>query len=212
MCYNAVVIRAALFDIGNVILPFDFQPALARLGERSRRRESSVWGELDRLKLEYEGGQIDRGTFLARLRGDVAFTGSDEELVAIWSDVFTSNPPMDALIERLHSDGLPLFLLSNTSDIHVEAFRLHYPIFGRFGGAVYSFEEKLMKPDAGIFRRAIARFNLMPAETIYVDDLAPNVETASSLGFVAIHYDRKNHEGFERELLAHLGNPAEPRR
>ncbi len=205
------MIRAALFDIGNVIVPFDFSPAMVRLGERGRQDSPAGWAGLERIKLAYEGGRIDRAAFLNALRAEVAFTGPDEELVAIWSDVFAPNPPMDALIEQLHAEGLLLFLLSNTSDIHVDTFTSRFPIFGRFAGAIYSHEERLMKPDPEMFRRAIERFGLIPAETIYVDDLAPNIEAAAALGFVALQYDARNHAAFEREFRALLRQDATTR-
>lgn len=199
------MIRAALFDIGNVILPFDFAPALARLRARSRIHDPAAWQKLDALKYALEGGQIDRAAFITGVRHQVGFAGSDDEFVVIWSDIFSANPRMDALIERLHGSGLPLYLLSNTSDIHVDAFRARYPVFGRFAGAVYSHEERLMKPDVEIFRRAIERFALQPEETIYVDDLPPNVAAAAALGFVALPYDHRAHAAFECDLIARLG-------
>lgn len=202
------MIRAALFDIGNVILPFDFAPALARLRARSRVHEPAAWQQIDALKHDYEGGQMDRAAFIAGVRHHVGFAGSDDDFVAIWTDIFAANPPMDGLIERLHSGGLPLYLLSNTSDIHVDAFRSRYPIFGRFDGAVYSYEERLMKPDEKIFRQAIDRFSLRPDETIYLDDLQSNVAAARALGFVAVPYDYRAHDEFERDFWARLGAKA----
>ena len=198
------MIRAALFDIGNVILPFDFSPALVKLRGRSAVRDLAAWEEFDALKRAYEGGQLDRAAFLADVRQRVGYAGTDDEFVDIWKDIFAPNPPMDAVIERLHRDGLPLYLLSNTNDMHVDAFRSRYPIFDRFSGAVYSHEEKHLKPDPEIFRRAIERFSLVPVETIYVDDLAPNVEAAAALGFVALRYDYRAHLAFEKKLWAEL--------
>ena len=202
------MIRAALFDIGNVILPFDFAPARARLRAGSRVHEPAAWQQIDALKHDYEGGQMDRAAFIAGVRHQVGFAGSDDDFVAIWADIFAANPPMDGLIERLHSGGLPLYLLSNTSDIHVDAFRSRYPIFERFVGAVYSHEERLLKPDAEIFRRAIDRFSLSPDETIYIDDLSPNVQAAAALGFIALPYDYRAHQDFERDLMNRLHSDA----
>jgi HAD superfamily hydrolase (TIGR01509 family) len=198
------VISAALFDIGNVILPFDFALAEAKIRARSGVRDPAAWVAFDALKNAYERGQMNRAEFLADVRQQVGFTGTDADFTAIWDDIFVSNPPMDAVIERLHRDGLPLYLLSNTNDIHVDAFRAHYPIFGKFAGAVYSHEEQLLKPDPEIFRRAIERYGLTPAETVFIDDLAPNIAAATALGFVALPYDYRAHHDFERRLWAEL--------
>ncbi len=198
------MISAALFDIGNVILPFDFAVAETRLRARSRSRDPDAWTAFGALKNDYEGGRLRRADFLAAAGPQIGFEGTDAEFTAIWEDIFSPNPLMDAVIERLHRDGLPLYLLSNTNDIHVDHFRARYPVFGKFAGAVYSHEEQLMKPDPEIFRRAIARFSLSPAETIYIDDLAPNIEAATGLGFLALSYDHRAHHDFEKRLWAEL--------
>jgi epoxide hydrolase-like predicted phosphatase len=198
------MIRAALFDIGNVILPFDFSLAEAKIKARSRAQDPAAWAAFAALKIAYEGGRIDRAAFFAGMRQQVGFAGTDAEFRLIWEDIFSSNPPMDAVIKRLHRDGLPLYLLSNTNDIHVDAFRARYPIFGDFSGAVYSHEEGLLKPDPEIFRRAIERFSLTPTETIYIDDLTPNLDAAAALGFLALPYNYRAHHDFEKRLWAEL--------
>ena len=196
------MITGFLFDIGNVLLPFDFAPALARLLARSSVREEAAWERLAGHRSAYEGGGMDRAGFLAAARGEIGFAGEDAELVEIWGDIFTPNPPMDALVARLAGVGYGLWLLSNTCDLHVEAFTARHGVFRHFRGAVYSHEERVMKPDAEIFRRAVARFGFTPAETVYVDDLAPNVAAAAALGFVALEYDRARHGEFEARLRA----------
>ncbi len=196
------MITGFLFDIGNVLLPFDFAPALARLRGQSSIQDEAAWERLLGHRSAYEGGRMDRAAFLAAARREIGFAGEDAELVKIWGDIFTPNPPMDALVERLAAAGYPLWLLSNTCDLHVEAFLARHAVFRHFRGAVYSHEERVMKPDAEIFRRAIARFGFTPSETIYVDDLAPNAAAAASLGFVALEYDRVRHAEFEARLRA----------
>ena len=183
-----------------MLLPFDFAPALARLRARAIVQDEAAWERLAGHRSTYEGGGMNRAEFLAAARREIGFAGEDAELVEIWSDIFTPNPPMDALVGRLAAAGYPLWLLSNTCDLHVEAFTARYPVFRHFRGAVYSHEERVMKPDAEIFRRATARFGLTPAETVYVDDLAPNVAAAAALGFTALEYDRARHGEFEARL------------
>ncbi len=187
------MLRAILFDIGNVILPFDFTPAMIALRARSRIQENAAWEKAESLKYAYEGGGLSRGDFIAAMRKEVGFEGTDADFEAIWSDIFTCNPGMEEFVRAQHATGLPLYLLSNTSDLHVEYFTARFPIFECFRGAVYSHVEKLLKPDPAIFQVAIERFALEPAQTLYIDDLAPNIETAHALGFVTIQYDFRNH-------------------
>ncbi len=171
--------------------------------QRSARRRGV--GRLRRIEKRLRGRADEPGGIPRRRAPQVHFTGTDAEFTSIWEDIFAPNPPMDAVIERLHHDGLPLYLLSNTNDIHVDWFRARYPIFGKFAGAVFSHEERLMKPDPEIFQRAIARFSLTPAETVYVDDYASEHRgRAKALGFLALPYDYREHHDFERRLWAEL--------
>lgn len=188
------MLSAVLFDIGNVILPFDFAPAHQKLRAHCRVSDPAAWKKFEALKLSYEAGAVDRAGFIGGARHHLGFAGTEADFCAIWADIFTPNPAMDAYITAQAEAGLPLYLLSNTNDIHVEFFTAHFPIFGRFHGAVYSHEEKLFKPDPAIFQVAIQRFGLDPATTLYLDDLAPNIESARALGFQTLLYDWRRHE------------------
>lgn len=198
---NASPIRAMLFDIGNVILRFDFAIAIRRIAVHCERSDSvEVLAAIERIKSGYEEGQIDRASFLRGAFDALRYRGEEDEFVAAWEDIFEPNPPMLALIERLHG-RLPLYLLSNTSDIHLEYVLRSYPIFARFTGGVYSHLARAMKPAAAIYQTAIRDLGLEPASTFFIDDLLPNIEAARALGFHAHHYHHDQHE----LLLAELG-------
>jgi HAD superfamily hydrolase (TIGR01509 family) len=193
------MIRAFVFDIGNVILRFDFALALDRLRRHCGCETAEVLHRIEPVKAAYESGAITRPEFLERIGAVIRHTGTHRELVAAWEEIFTENEPMTALIEQLHG-SFPLYLLSNTSDLHVEYMLRTYPVFRRFNDAVYSHLAKCLKPGREIFETAIRQFGIRPEETVYIDDLAPNVATAAELGFAAIPYDWANHVGLLAEL------------
>ena len=114
---------------------------------------------------------------------------------------FEPNAPMLALVERLHGRW-PLYLLSNTSDIHRDYVFRRYPVFARFTAGTYSYAARASKPGAEIFHRAIRAHGLEPARTFFIDDLLPNIETARALGFRAHHYHHDRHAALEMELAA----------
>ena len=62
-----------------------------------------------------------------------------------------------------------------------------YPFLKKFDGLIISGAEKLIKPDLRIYKLAINRFNLIPEETVFIDDKKENIEAANSLGFLTIH-------------------------
>ena len=81
-----------------------------------------------------------------------------------------------------------LFALSNWSGETFPIARPRYPFLEWFDGIVISGEERLIKPDPAIFRVLLERYELRPGETVFVDDHAPNVEAAASLGIRALRF------------------------
>ncbi len=190
---------AIIFDIGNVIVRFDYQLALNGLSGQSEKSPHDVKAALEDLKELYEQGGMDRATFLSAVRKEIHYRGSDADLERIWKEIFTINEPMATLVKALHG-RYPLYLLSNTSDLHIEYVTTEYPIFVHFKDGVYSHEAKMTKPNPAIFKHATDRFGVDPARTIYIDDLKANIDAALAHGLVAIHYDPDAHSAFEKRL------------
>lgn len=199
------MVRHFVFDIGNVILKFDFGLAAARLAKDSRLPEAGILPALQPLQVDLESGRMTTGEFAEAGGRLIGYTGTQVAFVRAFQEIFTLNEPIAALIGELDGAGWPLYLLSNTSDLHVSWFTREYPVFDRFHGAVYSHEAGCMKPDPEIFRHTLERFGLDPAETVYVDDLPGNVAAAESLGIRALVYDHRDHGSFRRQFDALTG-------
>ncbi len=196
------MIRAFLFDIGNVLLKFDFSIALRKLATQGEVADPvEVMARIDQIKLAYEDGQFDRAAFLRGAFDVLRYRGTEAEFVAAWEDIFVPNEPMVALVEKLHG-RFPLYLLSNTSDIHREFIFRRYPFFSCFTAGTYSYEAKASKPGREIYGIAQRELGLEPASTFFIDDLLPNIETARTLGFNAHHYHYDQHAA----LLAQMAD------
>jgi 2-haloacid dehalogenase len=92
------------------------------------------------------------------------------------------------IFNELKSAGMPLYALSNWSH---EAFPAAYERFDfmkQFDGIVVSGYEKLLKPDHAIYKVLMSRYNVNPAESVYIDDNKANTDAAAELGFHAIHF------------------------
>lgn len=191
---------AFLFDIGNVLLRFDFHLALRALAAQSDASDPvEVLSRIELVKFALEDGQIDRAGFVRGVFDVLRYRGTEVEFIAAWEDIFAPNEPMLALVEQLH-ERFPLYLLSNTSDIHVDYIFRRYPVFQRFSGAVYSYKVKASKPDPAIYRIACEQLGIKPTATFFIDDLLPNIEAARALGFRTHHYHHDRHD----ELLAEM--------
>ncbi len=96
--------------------------------------------------------------------------------------------PTVALLHELRSTGVRLYALSNWSGETFPLARPRYPFLEWFDGIVISGDERLAKPDPRIFEVLLERYGLSPAETLFIDDHAPNVEAAAALGFTALRF------------------------
>lgn len=114
-------------------------------------------------------------------------------------------PGMHDLVAELDGRGVPLFAITNFSHEFWPPFRAREAaLFDRFRDIVVSGEEKLVKPDAAIYRLALARFGLAPGDAVFIDDSAANVAGARALGIEAIHF---TDVAATRARLVELGIP-----
>ncbi|QIF00559.1 HAD family phosphatase [Roseimicrobium sp. ORNL1] len=193
--------RALLFDIGNVLVRFDFSPAAQKFATLSKATAQEVLSLLAPFKDDLESGRIADDDFIAQSVERIGFRGTREDFVQIWGDIFTANDPMIARVKQL-SGQMPLYLFSNTSGLHKAWLFEKFDVFGLFAGGIYSHEARCMKPHEPIFHEAINVFGLEPERTLYIDDLPDNIATGRRLGFQCHQYHPDRHEEFEPALTA----------
>jgi haloacid dehalogenase superfamily, subfamily IA, variant 3 with third motif having DD or ED len=122
-------------------------------------------------------------------RGGASGTGG--ELIVAYRDRWeeTLGGPIDGTATLLHEvrrTGLPLYALSNWSAETFPVARYRFPFLGWFDGIVLSGEVGIAKPDPRIFEVLLARYELDPAATLFIDDSPANVAAAVRLGMVAL--------------------------
>jgi len=81
----------------------------------------------------------------------------------------------------------PCYVLSNWSAETYEGMEERYPFLKDFDGKIISGRDFLIKPDPAIYELAISRFDLIPEETLFIDDRLENIEAAKNLNFQTIH-------------------------
>jgi epoxide hydrolase-like predicted phosphatase len=185
---------ALIFDFGNVVAHFDYRKACEHYGRRLgitgeaflERVRREGFSELVR---EYESGQISAEAFS---RGVCALAGLDiahDEFAAAWSDIFWLNRPVAELVASLKRRGYTLVLGSNTNDLHAAQFRSQFAdTLAHFDRLVLSYEIGHIKPSAHFYHACAEAAGRMPAECVFIDDLAENVEGARAAGLSAIHF------------------------
>jgi putative hydrolase of the HAD superfamily len=189
-----------LYDIGRVLLDFDFESSLSRLLPPDCTDPHERLGHLLDRKDEFETGTITVDDYIEWALGVIGSRATHEEFRHAWQRIFTPNEPMWKNVRELSASGHRLILFSNTNAIHCPWMFGTYPEFSLFDAAVLSFELGAVKPHPPIYQHAVDVHDLDPAATLYIDDLPDNIATGREFGFHCHQYDLKNHSAFERWL------------
>ena len=184
-----MTIRAVIFDIGGVLVRTqDLEPRR----KWEKRFGLPEWGLAELVfncpaSRRASVGQATRHEVWAEVARQLSLTPAElEELkVDFWKgDVWDTD--LLAFIRSLR----PRFqtgIISNAWPDAREAVKAH--VNGEaFDVILFSGEEAVEKPDPEIYRRALARLNVAPAEAVFVDDMLPNVEAARALGMGEVHF------------------------
>jgi glucose-1-phosphatase len=181
--------EAVVFDLGNVLIAVDEPRAVERMASRTGKTlpqiEEYIRGTPHGHELAL--GKVTKKQFYHTVAKDLGFDGTYDEFALIWSEIFTPIEPMIALAESLKT-RLPRLLLSNTNAIHMDYILDKYRFLDDFDAQVLSHEVGMLKPDAAIYRYTLEKYGLAPERTVFIDDLAPNVEGARRVGMQAIHF------------------------
>ena len=182
-------ISAVCFDIGKVLLNFDWKLMLDRVAKKSPLPPEKI-AQLfkdDPQVIVYEEGGISSAKFFAHLKKIILYKGSAKELRSAFTEIFTPLPEHIALAGLL-APHYPLAIISNTNEAHIIHAEETYSFFSLFPVRIYSHEVKAMKPNPKIYKKALAALGgIDPLEILFIDDLEANILTAVKLGWQTIH-------------------------
>jgi glucose-1-phosphatase len=185
-----MVIETLLFDLGKVLIDFDFERGIQRFAASctvSRADFERVIWDKNWIR-RYERGEISTDQYLRHLRENAGLRMELEEFHDVWSSVFLPDQIMpDELLHSL-SQRYPLILVSNTNESHVAFISKRYKVLGFFRHRIFSHEIGALKPDPRIYEAAIAASGKQPQALFFTDDREENIEAATKLGIRAHHF------------------------
>jgi HAD superfamily hydrolase (TIGR01509 family) len=192
-----------VFDLGKVLVDFDYSIAARALGPRTRfpAAELQILLCTSPLLYQYETGAINTVQFH---RAVCAASGLDmglEEFSAAFGNIFSEIPPMIEMQAALRRAGVPTWIFSNTNEIAARHIRRRFPFFSHFDGYVLSYEHGAMKPDARIYEVIERQTGCAGPAILYLDDRPENIAAALPRGWRAIL-----HETPEKSRRAVLDN------
>ena len=184
------MIRAIVFDLGKVIIPFDLERGYRALGPYCRVPLDEIPKRIQAsdLVVRFETGQVAPGEFVREFSALLDLEVGYERFCELWSSIFLPDALIpEALLAALHR-RYPLLLLSNTNAIHFEMVRERYPLLGHFDEFVLSYEVGTLKPDRRIYEEAVRRAGVPAEEMFFTDDIPRYVEAAREVGLDAVEF------------------------
>jgi putative hydrolase of the HAD superfamily len=192
------------FDLGKVLVDFDYSIAARRIAARSSKPPENlpkVLGDSP-LLVQFETGLIDRHHFYKLISAATGFEGTETEFGAAFADIFSEMQPMVKLHAELRQRGLKSYVFSNTNEIAIEHVRRNFPFFGHFDGYILSYEVRAMKPHVRIYEALEKMAGKRGADIIYIDDRHENIEAGLARGWRAILHEtpEKTHAALVKHL------------
>lgn len=175
-------VQAVVLDLGNVLAFHDNEKLFRELAaaldttpESMRARlDGGLWDRVNR-------GQLPGDSLRVELNERLGGKMTVPQWLAVWTCHFSVNEPMVAHVEKLVG-RVRLVLLSNTHDQHVDYLRPRLPLLERFDALVLSYEVGLVKPERGIYERALEAAGVPAWRAVFFDDVERFATAAAQVG------------------------------
>lgn len=196
------MIKTLIFDLGNVIVPFDFKRGYQRMSELCGCPPNEIPLRIRPTGLvhAFETGEISAETFVAELSNLLGLNATYSQFCEIWTSVFLPDPLIPEPLLNTLAQKYRLLLLSNTNPIHYSMIQANYPLLEHFHDRVLSYEIGCAKPAPKIYQEALARAQCAANECFFTDDMPVNIEAARQHGIDAVQFQSAGQ--LERELQA----------
>ncbi len=198
---EATKIRNILFDLGGVILDLNIQATLQKFYELGFPAALMEYPQSMRTDIffKYQTGKLDTIQFRDEIRKVAGVQMSDQAFDEAWNAMLVGIPGERIKLLKKLSKRYNLYMLSNTSALHVLVFEKMYQdaagesMHQVFKKIYYSHEIGWHKPDHEAWEHVLRDANIKPEETLFLDDDIHNIKASQELGFQAIHiHERMN--------------------
>lgn len=198
------MIRHIIFDIGNVLVAFQW--------EKKYKSFCSSPEELERLAkatvLSDMWKEYDRGVLSEDELMD-GFIRNDPELESVIRTCLSSYRGMLRTydytvpwIKELKQNGYNVYYLSNMPAVAVRDCADDLEFIKETDGGILSYSERMVKPDPAIYYLLMERYGLRSEECVFLDDSEKNIKAARDLGMLGILFQNR---GQACEELRKLG-------
>ncbi len=197
------MIKHVIFDVGKVLVDFDWQGFFDSLEFPQEVYDkvanatvlSELWNEFDRGRMSDE--EILAG-FLKKA------PDCEQEIMRFWNNIGNCIKRYDyafSWIRELREKGYQVYLLSNyPRRLYFQSIE-ELAFVEEVDGAIFSYEVQAVKPEPEIYEALLKKYQLNPTECVFVDDNRGNIIAANQLGMATIHFHTKSQAEEELKSL-----------
>lgn len=184
------IIKNIVFDIGKVLMSFDWDVQLKNMGYSGEKFEkiaqatflSDVWQERDKGILSEEE-YIDQCVAIAP-----EYETDIRKVMKASKDSVKLYPYAKTWVEYLKKKGYKLYIISNFAQYMTEENVKNMPFRKYMDGEIFSYQVHELKPDPIIYKMLLEKYFLNPEECVMIDDRPENCEGARSVGMKAVQF------------------------
>ena len=179
-----------VFDLGGVVFRWRPNDIISRVFDDPKTQslvkaqifEHDDWIELDRGTISFDQA-VDQGASRTGL--------PHSEIQRLLDEVPRSLTPIPGTIDLIRSvkkSNNKLFVLSNMQFASIAYLEKKHDIWDLFAGIVISCRIQKVKPESEIYEHLLTEHQLLPHETVFIDDMNQNLVAASTLGIQTIQF------------------------
>ena len=190
------MIKNLVFDLGNVLIEWNSEKILTSFEPEKERQQilrqaifdSGVWHQTDKGELSLK--EACDGV-LAQL--DDSYHPAVQNIFYNWYEVVEVYSGLQDQIGLWADQGYRIYILSTTCEIfyRIEKAGL-LPIYTLLSGYILSSEVGVVKPEPEIYQTLLRKYGIDPTESVFIDDIQANLDTAAELGFETILAEKES--------------------
>lgn len=189
-------IKNIIFDLGNVIVNLEPNATYEAFKELAKDDFDTILEKLNAISFfeNYEIGKISSHEFIQALKDKINPQLNEQEIIDAWNAILKDTPQtrIDILLDQ--KEKYRTFCLSNTNEIHInhlfEELKREKGLDnydGLFEKVYLSYLMGVRKPNVAIFEAVLNENQLIPSETLFIDDTLEHINAAKSLGIKTYH-------------------------
>ncbi len=187
-------IKNIILDLGGVIINLDIPKTIKAFESIGFENFAHNYTQMQQMPFfdEYDKGKISSEEFIEEVKKLHPSQVNNSQIIWAWNEMLLDFPIHRIEYVKKLSQQYRVFLLSNTNELHIEAFEkiLHQPhqltnLSSLFEKDYYSCRIGMRKPDTEIFEFVLEQNNLNKNETVFIDDSKQHVEGANKIGLDA---------------------------